>query len=77
MSMNDASAREALVDMAQGYFRGKTLCAAVRLGIADVLGDGEKRLEEIAAAIGADRDALHRLLRALAAIGIVEAAPRG
>jgi hypothetical protein len=40
----DIPARGTLVDMAQGYFRGKTLCAAVRLGIADALGDGEKNL---------------------------------
>jgi hypothetical protein len=72
----NASARATLVDMTQGYFRGKVICAAVRLGIADALGDGEKNLEELAVAIAADPNALHRLLRTLASIGIVrEVAP--
>ena len=43
--------------MAQGYFRGKVLYAAVRLGIADAMGDGEKHLDELAVATGSDRDA--------------------
>ena len=28
--MNDTSVRQTLIDMAQGYFRGKALCACVR-----------------------------------------------
>ena len=35
-----------LGEMARGYFRGKLLCAAVRLGIADTLGDAEKDLND-------------------------------
>ena len=57
--------------MAMGYIRGKTLCAAVRLEIADALGDGEQHLDELAVATGSDRDALYRLLRALAGIGVL------
>lgn len=72
----DTPARESLVDMARGYFRGKVLCAAVRLGVADALGDNEKSVDELAVATAADPDALHRLLRALASIGAVrEVAP--
>lgn len=72
----ETPARESLVEMAQGYFRGKVLCAAVRLGIADALGDGEKNLDELAVATGANPDSLYRLLRALASIGVVkEVAP--
>jgi SAM-dependent methyltransferase len=68
--------RESLIEMAQGYFRGKALCAAVRLGVADALGDGEKTLDELAAATASDRGALHRLLRALAGLGVLrEVAP--
>jgi len=77
MTVHEAgSGREALIEMAQGYFRGKTLCAAVRLGVADALGDGEKTLDELAAVTASDRDALHRLLRALAGLGVLrEIAP--
>ena len=58
--------------MAQGYFRGKTLCAAVRLGIADALADGPLTVVELAAATETNSSALHRFLRALATIGVVE-----
>lgn len=70
--MTDAPCRQDLIDMAQGYFRGKALCAAVRLKIADALGDDEKGLDELAAATGSSRDGLHRLLRALACIGVLK-----
>ncbi len=60
-----------LVEMAMGYARSRTLCAAARLGIADVLGDGERTVDQLATACQADPAALHRLLRALATFGIV------
>jgi len=61
-----------LGDMARGYFRGKLLCAAVRLGIADALGDREKPLDDLARETATDPDALKRVLRALASIGVVD-----
>src|SRR5580765_8096769 len=60
----------ALVEMAMGYARSRVLCAAARLGIADLLGDG-KRVDQLAAESGADASSLYRLLRALASFGIV------
>jgi len=60
-----------LVEMAMAYQRSRTLCAAARLGVADALGEGERSVQEIAAACGADAGALHRLLRALASLGVV------
>src|SRR6185436_6466009 len=51
-----------LAEMAMGYFRSRALCAAARLGIADVMDDGERTVEQLATACGADRTALHRLL---------------
>jgi len=62
--------------MAQGYFRGKLLCAAVRLGIANAPGDGEKDLDKLALATASNPDSLYRFLRALASIRVVgEVAP--
>jgi len=61
-----------LVEMATGFFRGKVLCAAVRLGIADALAGGPMTVDELAAATGTRADALVRLMRALASIGVVE-----
>ncbi|MFN0056106.1 MAG: methyltransferase [Planctomycetales bacterium] len=64
--------QRSLVDMAQGYFRGKLLCAAVRLVVADALGEGEKGLDDLAVTTQSNPDSLFRLLRALASIGIVQ-----
>lgn len=70
--MNEKPADATVLDeMAKGYFRGKVLCAAVRLGIADAIADGDRSLHELAQATSAKPDSLYRLLRALASIGIV------
>ncbi|MFF3731968.1 methyltransferase [Streptomyces sp. NPDC002476] len=47
---------------------------AAELDLAEVIADGPRDVEEIAASVGADTDALHRLLRALATVGMVEEA---
>jgi hypothetical protein len=59
-----------LVEMAMAYSRSRMLCAAARLGIADALGDDERSVRYLAEACQADPDALYRLLRALASIGV-------
>jgi SAM-dependent methyltransferase len=65
-----------LTEMAMAYSRSRMLCAAARLGIADALGGGERSVEDLAKACGADAGSLRHLLRALAALGIVaETAP--
>jgi precorrin-6B methylase 2 len=65
-----------LTEMAMGYSRSRALCAAARLGVADVLGDEERPVEELAASCGAHRESLYRLLRALTSFGVVaERAP--
>ncbi|HXP88150.1 MAG TPA: methyltransferase [Bryobacteraceae bacterium] len=67
----------ALTEMATGYFRSRVICAAARLGIAEALGGDERSVEEVAASCGAHPDALYRLLRGLASIGVVaEHSPR-
>jgi len=67
----------ALVEMAMAYSRSRVLCAAARLGVADALGDAERDIDALAEACHADPDALYRLLRTMASIGLVEeTAPR-
>ena len=61
-----------LVQMAMSYSRSYILCAAARLGIADALGDEVCSVDHLAEICQADVDALYRLLRALASIGITE-----
>lgn len=65
-----------LVEMAMAYSRSRMLCAAARLGVADALGDEVRSVGFLAESCQADADALYRLLRALASIGVtVETTP--
>lgn len=61
-----------LVQMAMSFSRSYVLAAAARLGIADALGDQVRSLDYLAETCQADTDALYRLLRALASIGVTE-----
>ncbi len=61
-----------LVEMAMAYSRSRILCAAARLGVADALGEDERSVAYLAELCRADPDALYRLLRALASIGVTE-----
>src|SRR5271157_4106509 len=61
-----------LVEMAMAYSRSRVLCAAARLGVADALGDEVRSVDFLAEKCRADANALYRLLRALASIGITE-----
>lgn len=56
--------------MIHGYRLTQALYVAASLGVADLLGDGPKTADELAAATGANSDALHRVLRALASVGV-------
>lgn len=62
----------ALVSMAMSYARSRVLCAAAQLQIADALGDEVRGVGDLAQTCHADPDALYRLLRALASIGLTE-----
>jgi hypothetical protein len=66
-----------LLHLLTGYWVSQAIHAAAVLGVADHLGRRGRPVDELAAAIGADADALHRLLRALASVGVfAEVAPR-
>lgn len=72
-----ASPVETVVGLALGYLVSRSLHVAAELGIADLVEDGPKTVEELAAATGAHRDSLYRLLRALAAQGVFAEDERG
>lgn len=61
-----------LVEMAMAYSRSRILCAAARLGVADALADEIRDVAFLAEKCQADPDALYRLLRALASLGVIE-----
>jgi hypothetical protein len=58
-----------------GYQVSQALHVAATLGLADLLAEGPRTSDDLAAACGADPDSLYRLLRALASIGVLEAQP--
>lgn len=66
------SARQVLNQMLGGSWITQGIYVAAELGIADAVADGPLTAEELAARVGADGDALYRLLRALACAGIFE-----
>jgi hypothetical protein len=62
-----------LIQMATAYWMSRALYAAARLGLADRIANGSRRSGDLAAETGAHEPSLHRLLRALAGLGIVSA----
>jgi O-methyltransferase domain/Dimerisation domain len=72
VGIGNVSANSGLVEMAMAYSRSRVVCAAARLGVADALGDDVHDVDDVARTCEADSDALYRLLRVLASIGITE-----
>jgi hypothetical protein len=60
-----------IFEIATGYWASQAVYVAARLGIADLLAESPKSAEEIACATGANGDAICRLMRALAALGVL------
>jgi hypothetical protein len=61
-----------MMQLITGASVSQAVSAAASLGVADVLARGPHRVGAIADGVGADADALYRLLRALAGLGIVD-----
>src|SRR5262249_20006396 len=61
-----------LLDAILGYRITQAVHVAAKLGLADMLADGPQPTAALARLTGADPDALHRLLRALADVGVFE-----
>lgn len=59
-----------LMQMMDGLKVTQLIHAAAKLGIADLLKDGPRSSDDLAAAVGAHPGALYRVLRALAGLGI-------
>jgi O-methyltransferase/methyltransferase family protein len=60
----------ALFQMATGYWLSQAIYVAAKLGVADLLKDGPKSCNSLAAAMGVDQQALSRLMRALSSVGV-------
>jgi hypothetical protein len=60
----------ALISMATAYRTSQLVFVAAKLGIADVIGDQAMSGDEIATALGASSDAVGRMMRGLAMLGV-------
>jgi hypothetical protein len=60
----------AMLRMMRGYWISQAIFTAVRFGVADLLADGPRTPEDLAAATGIPTASLARLLRALAGEGV-------
>lgn len=58
--------------LSMAYIASQAVHAATKLGVADVLGKGALRFDEIAQATQTRPDRMHRLLRALASFDVVK-----
>ena len=65
----------AVLELITGKWRSQAICVAAELGIPDILKDGPRSTEEIAEVAGASEDAVYRLLRALASVGLFSSLP--
>ena len=59
-----------MVQLLTGFQLSQALYAAARLGVADRLRGGSRDATALAAEVGADTQALHRVMRTLASIGV-------
>jgi ubiquinone/menaquinone biosynthesis C-methylase UbiE len=74
--MQSADSRTQIVQLVFGAMAAEVLFTAARLGIADRMGDAERTGSDVAGDIGADPTSVTRLLRTMAALGILtETAP--
>src|ERR1700716_883807 len=70
MPADEPSQRDTLRRLTNGFQVSQAIHVAATLGLADLLRDGPRSVDDLAAATGTTATALSRLLRALASIGI-------
>ncbi len=68
--MNHDSPQQQLDQMISGYWTSQAIYAAAKFKIADHLQDGPRSVEDLAETTSTNADALYRLLRALASVGV-------
>src|SRR5262249_34004372 len=74
--MSTRAPEASLWDALRGALVTRALAIVADLGVPEAVADGPMPVQELAGELGADTDALHRLLRALASDGIfVETEP--
>jgi hypothetical protein len=73
---HEVPAPAAMMGLITGYWVSQAVGVVARLAVADQLGEGPRGSDEIARSVGADPQALRRVLRLLASLGVfAEVAP--
>lgn len=70
MDLGEQTPAQVLLRLANGYQISQAIHVAAVLGIADLLRDGPRGIDELAAESGAHPRSLYRLMRALASVGV-------
>jgi hypothetical protein len=68
--MEEVSPQQQMSRMLTGYWISQALYVAAKLGLADLLKDGQRSADDLASATKTHPKSLHRLLRALASLGV-------
>jgi hypothetical protein len=71
----DGAVTGELLGLLMGAFVSQATCTLARLGVADAIGDGAARVDDIAVTVGAHGPSLYRLLRTLGDFGVVTELP--
>jgi hypothetical protein len=74
---DQASPSIVMLQLLSGYWFSQALYTVAALGVADCIAAGPRTGGEIAADVGAEPDALYRLLRALSSCGVFAMGPHG
>jgi hypothetical protein len=64
------TAAQAMQELTNGYWLTQMIYVAAKLGIADLLHDGPKPIDRLAESTDTHAPSLHRLMRALAGVGV-------
>ncbi len=75
--MSEPAPESVLWNLLRGAMATRTVAVVSELRVADALADGPRPVDDVARAVGADSDTLHRLLRALASDGVFAEEERG
>jgi len=70
--MTTANPVEQILQVSTGYMASSALYVAMNLNVPDHLAQGPKSAEQLASETGANADALNRILRLLASVGLFE-----
>jgi hypothetical protein len=77
LSAVEPSPRDTLLQMSNAFRVSQAIYVAATLGIADLLEDGPRSVDDLAQATGTHAPTLYRLLRALASVGVFIEQPDG